>query len=291
MLKRINWKAVLYGFLWVISLGGLVTLMGFIEIKKAEIECKDVKVIIPEIEGFIERADIDEMLLKNSGSLIGRNLHKIDIHAIEKMLRANPYIEDAKVYADMQGVINIKIRQRVPVVRIINYTNQDFYIDKKGLKMPVSSNFTAHVLVANGFVLEPFSGKVDTLRTKLAEDLFRTAVFVEADTLWREQVEQLYVNTEGEIEIVPRVGNHKIILGSADSLEIKFENLLAFYKKALPAVGWDAYKTINIKYTNQVVCVKNVIDSSVVAPVPAPVKTISPDTLNKIQDTVKTVTR
>jgi cell division protein FtsQ len=93
---------------------------------------------------------------------------------------------------------------------------------------------------------------------------------------------------------VPRVGNHKIVLGNADSLKIKFGNLLAFYKKAMPVVGWDAYKIINIKYTNQVVGVKNVIDSTAIAAkvsVPKPAPATGTDTLNKIQDTVTTLTR
>ena len=291
MLKRINWKAILYGFLWLISLGGLVTLMSFIEIKKDEIKCEDIKVIIPEVDSFIHRDDIDEMILKNSGSLIGLNLHTIDIHYIEEALKANPYIEEAKVYSDMNGVVNVKIRQREPVLRILNLTNQDFYVDKNGLKMPISTNFTAHVLVANGYILEPFSNKVDTLRTELAEDLFKTALFVEGDTLWREQIEQLYVNQQSEIEMIPRVGNHKIILGNADSLETKFMNLLVFYKKVIPAVGWDAYNMINIKYANQVVCVKNVVDSSLVISTTKPAPAARIDTLKKIQDTVKTVTR
>jgi cell division protein FtsQ len=291
MLKRINWKAILYGFLWLISLGGLVTLMSFIEIKKSEAKCEDIKVIIPEVDSFIHRSDIDEMIEKNSGTLIGLNLHNIDIHSIENALKANPYIEEAKVYSDMNGIINVKIRQREPVLRILNFSNQDFYVDMNGLKMPISSNFTAHVLVANGFILEPFGNKVDTLRTKLARDLFKTALFVEGDTLWREQIEQLYVNQQSDIEMVPRVGNHKIVLGSADSLETKFTNLLAFYKKAIPVVGWDLYHTINIKYANQVVGVKNIIDSTKLQSAPKKMPAIKTDTLNKIQDTVTTLTQ
>ncbi|HEY0057278.1 MAG TPA: cell division protein FtsQ [Pedobacter sp.] len=291
MLKRINWKAILYGFLWLISLGGLVTLMSFIEIKKSDAKCEDVKVIIPEVDSFIHRSDIDEMIEKNSGTLIGLNLHNIDIHSIENALKANPYIEEAKVYSDMNGIINVKIRQREPVLRILNYSNQDFYVDMNGLKMPISSNFTAHVLVANGFILEPFSNKVDTLRTKLARDLFKTAMFVEGDTLWREQIEQLYVNQQSDIEMIPRVGNHKIVLGSADSLQTKFTNLLAFYKKAIPVVGWDLYHTINIKYANQVVGVKNIIDSTKLESAPKKMPAIKKDTLNKTQDTVTTLTQ
>jgi cell division protein FtsQ len=65
------------------------------------------------------------------------------------------------------------------------------------------------------------------------------------------------VNEQHEIELIPRVGNQRILLGNADSLNTKFKNLLAFYKQALPQVGWVAYKAINIKYINQVIGIKN----------------------------------
>jgi len=37
---------------------------------------------------------------------------------------------------------------------------------------------------------------------------------------------------------------------------------LIFYKRAIPKVGWDTYKTINLKYANQIVCQKNLNDST-----------------------------
>lgn len=246
-------------------LSGLFVLMSFIEIKKENAVCKEVKVIIPGSQVFIERSEIDNILLSSSGSLVGVSMAKINIHHLEAALKANPFIEFAKVYADMNGVIKVQIKQREPLLRILNLANQDFYIDRNGMKVPMSKAFTARVLVANGNILEQFSGSVDTLKTTLARDLFKTALYIEKDTLWRDQIEQLFVNNKSEIELVPRVGSHKIILGSADSLQTKFTNLLMFYKKAMPKVGWDAYKTINIKYTNQVVCVKNEIDSTAVA--------------------------
>lgn len=287
-LKRINWKAVLYGFIWVICLSGLGVLMSFIEIKKANTVCKDVKVIIPGNQTFIERSEIDNILHNASGPLVGRVLSKINIHRLEEALQVNPFIEFVRVSADMNGVIQVQIRQREPLLRVFNMANQDFYIDRNGLKMPISQVFTAKVLVANGNIFENFSGTVDTLKTALARDLFNTALFIERDALWRDQIEQLFVNNKSEIELVPRIGNHKIILGSADSLQTKFTNLLMFYKMVMPETGWDAYKTINIKYTNQVVCVKKEIDSTGLT---APVLSSKPlvDTLKKIKTTKDTV--
>lgn len=262
MLKKINWRAILFSFLWLVSLSGLITLMSFIEIKKSALKCKDVKVLLPGQFNFIERDEVDRILVENAGAMVGKDLNDINIHKLENALKANPFIEFAKVYADMTGVIHVQIRQREPVLRVVNMANLHFYIDGNGNKIPLSDNYTAKVLVASGLIEEDFSGRVDTLKTKMARDLFRTALYIKSDTLWDNQIEQLFVDLKGDIEMVPRVGGHKIILGSADSLQIKFRNLLVFYKKAIPKVGWDTYKTINLKYANQIVCEKNIIDSS-----------------------------
>ncbi len=257
MLKRINWKQFFKSCAWVLSLTGIIVLMSFISVEKQNVKCNNIKIMIPGADNFIEREEIDGLIFQNEGALIGRKLESINLNDLEVMMEANPYIAHARVYSDMDGVVHINIKQRQPVLRVINIGNQDFYIDKHGLKMPISANFTANVPVANGFVREPFNGKLDTLRTKNGRDLYKTALFINQDTLWNAQIEQLYINERNDIEMIPRVGNQRIILGNADSLEVKMGNLLTFYKMAMPKVGWDTYKTINIKYTNQIVCERN----------------------------------
>ncbi|GAA4197199.1 hypothetical protein GCM10022289_04100 [Pedobacter jeongneungensis] len=256
MLKRINWSAIFTGFAWLISLAGVVVLLSFINVKKQTVKCTDVKILIPGADNFIEREEIDAILKEDQGVLLGRNLENINIHKIEKKLQSNPYIGFAKVYVDMDGILHIEVKQRQPILRILNENGQDFYIDNDGLKMPISSNFTANVLVATGHISEVFGSRVDTLHTQLARDLYKTAQYIKKDTLWDSQIEQIVVDQKNDIELIPRVGNQRIILGDADSLEKKMKNLLLFYKKAMPQVGWDTYKTINIKYTNQIVCEK-----------------------------------
>jgi cell division protein FtsQ len=259
MFKKRIWRYILISFCWLISLGGLVVLMSFIEVKKAGVICKDVKVYIPGNQYFIDKEEVDNILQLKSHVLLGRNVESINIHALEGKLKSNPFIESAKVYTDMDGVIWVEITQRQPILRMMNQGDQDFYVDQHGLKIPLSPNFTAQVLAANGFIDEPFGGKIDTLHTQIAREVFATADYIRKDSLWDAQIAQIYVNKDHEIELIPRVGNQRILLGNADSLDVKFHNLLAFYKKALPKVGWDTYKTINIKYANQVIGVKNIL--------------------------------
>ena len=291
MFKRINWKALVLGFTWLICLSSLVVLMSFIEDKKQEVTCTKVKIDISGNQRYIERSEINRLLTRNKGRLRGKVLNTLHIHDIENVLKANPFIEQAKVDTDMDGSIWVQIKQREPILRVLNAFNQDFYIDRNGLKMPISTNYTANVLASNGFIMEAFSNKVDTLKTKIAKDLFTTALFIEKDTLWSQQIEQIYVNANTEFELVPRVGDHKIILGSADSLATKFNNLLIFYKKALPKVGWNTYKTINLKYANQIVCEKSDADSTMKKNAARLSTPISSKTTSKDQDTVNTLKR
>ncbi len=286
MLKGINWRPVFKVFAWVFCLTGLVVLMSFVGEKKKTVLCTKVKILIPGADNFIEREEIDAILKQSQGALVGRNLASINLQHIEKSIIANPYIAYATVYADMNGVIQIEVKQRQPVLRVINAAGQDYYIDSNGLKMPVSPNFTANVLAANGDIMEHFSGKVDTLITKLAADLYKVALYVKQDTLWDAQIEQLYVNNTKDIEMIPRLGNQRIILGSADSLETKMRNLRVFYKKAMPKVGWNTYKTINIKYTNQIVCEKNKIDSLTGEVIGGPRKIDTKNTINKLSKSI-----
>lgn len=256
MLKRINWKAIFKGFAWLICLAGVVVLMSFIDTKKQSVKCTKIEILIPGADNFIEIEEIDAILKQNQGDLIGRNLEGINLHDMEKSIAANPYIGFVKVYADMNGTVFVEVKQRQPILRVLNAGGQDYYVDSEGLKMPVSSNFTANVLVATGNILEGFNGRVDTLMTATVKDLYKTAMFVKKDTLWDAQIEQLNVNEKSDIEMIPRVGNQRIILGNAKDIEAKMGNLLAFYKQAMPKVGWNAYRSINLKYINQIVCEK-----------------------------------
>ncbi len=286
MFKKTIWKPIGFGLIWVVCLGGLFVLMSFIGIKRASMLCKEVKVYIPGNQYFVDRQEVNTILHVGNNTLVGKKLEDINIHQLEKTLQANPFIEFAKVYTDMDGVVNVEIRQRQPILRVMNRFEQDFYVDQYGLKIPLSANFTAPVLVATGSIDEIFINRIDTLHTTMAKALFKTADFIRKDSLWDAQFEQIFVNANHEIELIPRVGNQRILLGNADSLDKKFKNLLIFYQKGLPKVGWNAYKIINIKYANQIVGIKS--DSLINVEALKP-KHTAKDTNHIIQDSTQNI--
>ena len=70
-------------------------------------------------------------------------------------------------------------------------------------------------------------------------------------------VEQIYVDEKGVLSFIPRVGSFEVIFGEPENIEYKFLKLEAFYNKVIPAQGWDAYKSVDLRFGNQLVCKKS----------------------------------
>jgi len=85
------------------------------------------------------------------------------------------------------------------------------------------------------------------------------AKFVDQSEFWKAQLVQIYVNEDNEIELIPRVGSHRILIGDVENLEEKFNKLMLFYEKGLSKTGWNEYSIINLKFKDQVVCTKRYI--------------------------------
>ena len=87
--------------------------------------------------------------------------------------------------------------------------------------------------------------------------------FVGYDDFWNAFIVQIRVNgadpqteDEPQVEIVPRAGDQVIALGGIDAYEQKLDKLMSFYRKAVLYEGWDRYRYVNLKYKDQIVCVK-----------------------------------
>lgn len=259
MFKQLSyhWRDLVYAVVGLVVLAGSILLMSFIGTKSGEQSCADVRIIVLGNESFIEQKDIMSLLVEKYGELSGRTLESIPIHEMEADLRKIPFVFSAIVTIDMDGLLTVQIKQREAVVRVINEKGLDFYIDRQGQKMPVSLKYVPHVPVVNGYISEPYNGALDSIESPLVRDIFKTAQFISNDSTWSSQVVQLYVNEQRDIELVPRVGNQQIILGTADSLERKFEKLKLFYSKIVPKTGIGAYKSVNLKFSGQLVCERN----------------------------------
>ena len=286
-------KRALEIFSWIALLGGVTALVGFTQKQKGSqsLSTISIKIDKPATSRFVTTEDVKTLYSNLGYQFENQNLSDIDIHQLETLLKSNSSVEKAQVYHSLNGKLIVEIKERTPIIRLYNTQNESFYLDKFGSLMPLSNKYAARVLIANGAINIPFStvhqlehleSRLNKLfrkqnttaventqlitRLKLEEEnltgaaqlkqLFDLARFISNDKFWNSQISQIFVNKNNDVEMIPRVGNHNIVLGEATDLEEKFQKLLIFYKKGLNNTGWNNYSAINLKYKNQVVCTK-----------------------------------
>lgn len=196
---------------------------------------------------FVNTLDIVKYMNNANLNPHGISYKNIQLHNMEKKVAEMPFVEDAQCYKSPGGFLCIDVLQRKPILRI-KAPEQDLYLDSEGKMMRVSSTFSAYVpvLISEKKLSEKY------LQTKI----YDFANYVYNDKFMNALVEQIYIDSNGKVEIVPRVGSHIVVLGSTDDYEIKMARLKKLYESGFSKVGWNKYKKIDLTYANQAVCTR-----------------------------------
>lgn len=254
-------KILLYSVIAIslIAIGGYIYGAGIVYSNgiKSEV-CNKITITITDslTNRFLTKEDINSIILENIGEVKGKKRELINVNNIEKLLNQRSAIKSSQVYLYRNGDLGIEITQRRPIARI-QTANGGFYIDNSKYIFPLAKHFTSYVPIVNGYIPleidENFRGNLynESLWLNKLVDFVN---YITKSDFWSSQIDQIYVNKEGEIELVPLIGEHVIIFGDLDNIESKFNRLLSFYKNVLPVEGWDKYSQINLKYKNQIVC-------------------------------------
>ena len=224
------------------------------------------------VRGWLEREGIKTRDL---------SLHEVDIARIRQVVEKHVFVRQATVFTDLRGRLNIELTQRRPIVRVEMANDARFYLSDDGYVLPVQRGDPVRVPIVTGSFTPPFApgyvGKLDDAisdaQKKLTENwhfllkLIKFVTFIEDDDFWSAEIVQIVVREsaapvgdpawqEPQVEIIPRAGNHVVVLGALDDVSAKLEKLLAFYRHGLAYEGWSGPKVINLKYRNQVICTK-----------------------------------
>ena len=253
----------------VLSVLAVIGVMGLAESNRKEIKFSDLKVNIDTSEEnyFVDQLDIESQVFAHGYQSGIEPVLNIDKQMLEEQFDAMPSVKKSEVYHSLNGVLHVNITQRTPLVRVYTPTGS-FYLDNEGYVMPLSTKYTARVPIANGFIAityDSVSGKnfadfntytdVNPQAKKLVEAYQLSKKFKEVD-LWNAQFKQFYFLPNGDIELVPAVGNHVILIDGVENLDESLTKLMILYKEGLNKTGWNDYKVINLKYKDQIVGIK-----------------------------------
>lgn len=195
---------------------------------------------------FVASEEIESFIKKKGLHPVGKTLDEINTLAIRDTILTNKMVQSAQVYTTSKGAVVAAIYQREPVLRVISDTKGNFYVDNNRQIMPVSVGYPVYMPIATGAIDEDFA----------QNQLYDFALFLNDNPDWNAWFTQIVVQKNKDVQLIPRVGDFKITLGSLDDYPAKLAKFSLFINKGLDVVGWNRYSEINLKYDNQVVCTR-----------------------------------
>ena len=237
---RINWKFIKGLFL----VGLVLFLYAFSSFKNNSRPISSVNVqFTGEDNVFITSEMVNKLLIQSQKKLYFLPKDAIDLKETEFLLESNDMIKSAQVYLTVNGEVRVKVEQKRPIARVAS--DDVFYIDEDGFRMPLSSQHSARVPLVYGIV-----GEADL------ETVYKVALMVYNDSFLKTYVTEIHQNENKEISLKLRLLDFEVLVGTLYNLEIKLQNLKAFYQKAKKDKMLDVYKSVNLQFENQVVCTK-----------------------------------
>jgi cell division protein FtsQ len=242
-------------FLFIIAVVGMLALIAFAERKGSDKKYEALEVYVQGISDvyFVDEKEIRQLLENEFPTLRpGLSLEEVSIKQIEDKVESHPFVKNAEVFKDLKGKVVVKIDQYRPIARIIRPSAAHGYISSEGVILPTSPNYTTRVLTIEGPMAESLLSKDDL--SEEHSDLLDLIHFIENDDFWHAQIAGMEIGRKKDIKLFQQVGKQVIEFGKPTDIEEKFEKISLFYKEILPSKGWDAYKTVNVKYKDQIIC-------------------------------------
>ena len=226
--------------------GLVIFLFSFTSKRNSERKLKKIVVeFVDENSPFITEESVNKLLIENNSSVKNIQKDKVDLKGLEQNLNNHNMIQKCEVFVTVDGVLKAVVKQKTPVARVFG-PDGSFYVDYEGHKMPLSDNFTARVPIVSG-----------TINKQNNQDLIKVFRYIYDDEFLQKNIIGVEVLPGGSLKMRNRNFNYVIDFGKTINVDKKFKNYKAFFQKAVQDSLINNYKTVNLKFTQQVVCTKN----------------------------------
>ncbi len=227
-------------------LAGLIFLLAFTNKKYQLREVHTVKKMIDYAQGnhFITEKIVDSILKKAHPDYPHMQMKRVNTRDMEYLLNKDEYISYANVYLENDGVLHAEIKQQIPVLRVHN-GEEEYYITDRSKKLPLSKEFSAKVLIADGEIdINDYKGLVELVQT------------INEDNLLKNLIAGIRKERENSFILFVDDGDYILELGELENLKTKLENFKVFHTEYVQKSADIPYKKFNLRFNNQIVATK-----------------------------------
>jgi len=190
---------------------------------------------------FVDEKDIKDLVKQFNPT---KKIGDVKIPELEKKINEIPFVDSANVYMNLNGNLNVDIKQRIPIFRL-NKNGKDFYVDEKGVEFPISRNFSYPCMLVMGDVDASEYQELGKLIEKIDKDDFSKKYFIGIK------------KEKDSYNLLTSDGNYKVEIGDLENIDFKVKGFKTFVEKYLVYQNPNKYKKISVKYNNQIVTTLN----------------------------------
>lgn len=206
--------------------------------KGGKIDKIEITINNPQKNNFISEKKILSSINKK---VKNKKLNDIDFLKLKEEIKKINVIENLDISVTPNYNIKIDVIQRIPICRVFE-TNKSYYLDKEGAYIENDIEYSPEVLL--------ITGKIDRENKDKILELVR---FIDNDLFLKKQLIGMDINEKNEVTFSVLRGNYKIVFGRIEDIESKFLKLEAFYNKYINSDDLSNYKTLNLKFKNQII--------------------------------------
>lgn len=180
------------------------------------------------------------------------SIAKINLNAMESHLENDNRVYQSEIHLDANREMHIRIVQRRPVVRIIDESGSNYYLDQEGKYVSKQDFKAIRVPVATGDI-EPFDKQWKNNKKSKIKACFTLIEALRKDDFLVALVEQIHFEND-RIVMIPKMSSERIIITDLEDLDRKLQNLKRFYQTEMTMNdAWGKYGEIDISIKNQVI--------------------------------------
>lgn len=208
---------------------------------------------------FVTSEDVEQAIRKECGEILGKRLGDLDLRTVENAVLSLGAVGSAEVYVTRDSVLNVDLKQKEPFLRFQSPAG-GFYCDSGGNIFPLQERAAARVPLVEGNIPvnvgKSYCGPASSdWERQWMDGILALEKYIQSSRIWKSRIAQIHIEKNGDIVLIPVEGEERFIFGGTGEMEEKFERMECYYRAVRPAAD-SSYRTVNLKFKDQIICRK-----------------------------------
>ena len=214
-----------------------------------------VKDVIVSGNGLFDASELE----KKAEGLLGKNIEEVDASILRKKYAALPYVRQAEVVKEMNGIVRINIEERKPMARVV-HGDKVQVIDTEGYILPYRGlpPSSSMLLRVTGMKTEHEKGarlkKANERNLAVLKEMIEA---LSASDYARLLIKDVYLKEENKTYFAVAGVPTRFIVGNDGNYKEKLKKFEIFWQKVVAKKGLDGYETVDLRFSKRIFAVEN----------------------------------